>query len=335
MREKKQQYDIIGDVHGRWDKLEPLLSKLGYEHDGLCHVHPEGRKAIFLGDLIDPKGDVPNGVREVLVAVKAMCDAGHAQCILGNHELHFAAYHTRNPNYTEGISNKDQEFLKPHYKSSKSYKMHIGTHAALDEQEIKDAWLPWIKQLPFFIELPGLRVVHACWHDESIKLLGHKRLKDDDFLHACVGKPLKGCKPEKDHVIYRAAEIVCKGVEIPMPKGHSFEDHQGTERFKFRARWWEKEAKDIRARSLVFPASRAITDEEVDPVEVAKLPGYCKHAAPVFIGHYYKRADSEMVPEAHNVSCIDHSAANGGPLVAYRWDGEARCNAANYVAQNN
>ena len=315
MREKKQHYDIIGDVHGRWDKLEPLLAKLGYEHDGICHIHPEDRKAIFLGDLIDPKGDVPNGVREVLITVKAMCDAGHAQCILGNHELHFAAYHTRNPRYDENDPNKREKYLKPHNKSSKSNKMHIGTHAALDEEEIKAIWLPWIKQLPFFIELPGLRVVHACWLDESINVLRGRSLEDPEFLRACVSKA------EADKEIYEAAEIACKGVEIPMPEGHSFKDPHGIERFKFRARWWEKESEDIRARSLVFPASKAITEEECDPAEVAKLPGYGEREVPVFIGHYYKPSDSPLEPEASNVCCIDYSAANGGPLVAYRWNG--------------
>lgn len=309
MRENINQYDIIGDVHGRWDKLEPLLANLGYEHNGLCHTHPERRQVLFLGDLIDPKGDVPNGVREVLLAVKAMCDAGHARCILGNHELNFAAYHSRNPR------NRD-EYLKPHDKGGKGWKMHLGTHAALNEQEIEDVWLPWIKQLPFFIELPGLRVVHACWDEKSIEVLGGKNLEDDEFLRACVSKA------DEDREIYQAAEVTCKGVEIPMPVGESFHDHQGTERYKFRARWWKKGAKDIRARSLVFPASDDIPEKEVAASEVAKLPGYCKQAVPVFFGHYYKPSDSPLAPEAHNVSCIDHSAAIAGPLVAYRWNGE-------------
>lgn len=71
------QYDIIGDVHGRWDKLKPLLAKLGYKHNGQSYAHPDGRVALFLGDLIDPKGDVPNDVRKVLMTVRDMMDAGH------------------------------------------------------------------------------------------------------------------------------------------------------------------------------------------------------------------------------------------------------------------
>ncbi|MGE9268380.1 MAG: metallophosphoesterase, partial [Verrucomicrobiales bacterium] len=82
----EQKYDIIGDIHGRWDKLQPLLAQLGYEKGAKSYQHPEGRQVIFLGDLIDPKSSgVPNGTREVMSVVKAMVENKQAQCILGNH----------------------------------------------------------------------------------------------------------------------------------------------------------------------------------------------------------------------------------------------------------
>jgi protein phosphatase len=47
-------FDIIGDVHGCCDELEQLLAQLGYErNDGGPWAHPAGRKAIFVGDLVD------------------------------------------------------------------------------------------------------------------------------------------------------------------------------------------------------------------------------------------------------------------------------------------
>ena len=46
-------YDIIGDIHGHGDELTALLKKLGYVHNGVCHVSPEGRQVLFLGDFID------------------------------------------------------------------------------------------------------------------------------------------------------------------------------------------------------------------------------------------------------------------------------------------
>ena len=44
-------FDIIGDIHGCADELEALLQKLGYKNGGSssAYLHPEGRKAIFLG----------------------------------------------------------------------------------------------------------------------------------------------------------------------------------------------------------------------------------------------------------------------------------------------
>ena len=63
-REEHGPFDIIGDVHGCCDELEELLKRLGYEvaayapglpalGGGPFYAHPEGRKAIFLGDLVD------------------------------------------------------------------------------------------------------------------------------------------------------------------------------------------------------------------------------------------------------------------------------------------
>ena len=68
-RDEHGPFDIIGDVHGCCDELEQLLADLGYEPGemdaddpvwGRClYAHPQGRKAIFLGDLVD-RGSVAN-----------------------------------------------------------------------------------------------------------------------------------------------------------------------------------------------------------------------------------------------------------------------------------
>ncbi|GGX81419.1 polynucleotide kinase-phosphatase [Streptomyces anandii] len=71
-------FDIIGDVHGCAAELEALLGKLGYT-DG---VHPEGRTAVFVGDLVDRGPDSPGVLRRVMGMVKS----GHALCVPGNHE---------------------------------------------------------------------------------------------------------------------------------------------------------------------------------------------------------------------------------------------------------
>ncbi len=79
-------FDIIGDVHGCYDELVALLGKLGYvetaENGALTWQHPGGRRAIFLGDLVD-RGP---GIVQVLRLVMSMVQAGAALCVPGNHE---------------------------------------------------------------------------------------------------------------------------------------------------------------------------------------------------------------------------------------------------------
>jgi protein phosphatase len=77
-------FDIIGDVHGCGDELESLLRVLGYAPDetGVWH-HSHGRKAVFVGDLVDrgPR------VVDVLQIAMDMVQAGSALCVPGNHDV--------------------------------------------------------------------------------------------------------------------------------------------------------------------------------------------------------------------------------------------------------
>ena len=86
-------FDIIGDVHGCTDKLEQLLDQLGYEWHSApdseastyhrVYSHPQGRQAIFLGDLVD-RG--PRSLDAVQL-VRHMVRAGSALCVPGNHDV--------------------------------------------------------------------------------------------------------------------------------------------------------------------------------------------------------------------------------------------------------
>lgn len=78
-------FDIIGDIHGCYDELVDLLTKLGWGLDPVP-CHPDGRKLVFLGDLVD-RG--PNPV-PVLNLVMAAHEAGTAICVPGNHDIKFA-----------------------------------------------------------------------------------------------------------------------------------------------------------------------------------------------------------------------------------------------------
>lgn len=85
-------FDIIGDVHGCFDELVDLLKQLGYSVEAQANgdapakylvVPPEGRKAIFLGDLVDRGPKIP----DVLRVVMNMVEAGTALCVPGNHDI--------------------------------------------------------------------------------------------------------------------------------------------------------------------------------------------------------------------------------------------------------
>ncbi|GIH69498.1 polynucleotide kinase-phosphatase [Sphaerimonospora thailandensis] len=75
-------FDIIGDVHGCRSELESLLRRLGWDVTPDGAVHPEGRTAVFVGDLVDRGPDTPG----VLRLVMGMVAAGNALCVCGNHE---------------------------------------------------------------------------------------------------------------------------------------------------------------------------------------------------------------------------------------------------------
>jgi protein phosphatase len=83
-------FDIIGDVHGCYDELVGLMALLGYQvepsaktPDQVTVRLPEGRKAIFLGDLVDRGPRIP----DVLKLVMGMVEAGTAFCVPGNHDV--------------------------------------------------------------------------------------------------------------------------------------------------------------------------------------------------------------------------------------------------------
>lgn len=76
-------YDVVGDVHGLLDEFLPLLTRLGYRHDeNGVPIHPQGRKLLFLGDVVD------RGRQSILLlhyVEQAVSRGGHV-FVPGNHE---------------------------------------------------------------------------------------------------------------------------------------------------------------------------------------------------------------------------------------------------------
>lgn len=108
-------FDIIGDIHGCRSELETLLGRLGYAlvRDALGRpvdaVHPEGRTAVFVGDLVDRGPDSPG----VLRLVMGMVGAGHALCVPGNHENKLGRYlKGRKVQHTHGLAETIEQLEK-------------------------------------------------------------------------------------------------------------------------------------------------------------------------------------------------------------------------------
>jgi protein phosphatase len=88
LRDQVGPFDVIGDVHGCRVELELLLTDLGYELSrdagdrAVGGRHPDGRRAVFVGDLVDRGPDTPGVLRMVI----GMVSDGNALCVPGNHE---------------------------------------------------------------------------------------------------------------------------------------------------------------------------------------------------------------------------------------------------------
>lgn len=88
LRDQTGPFDVIGDVHGCRSELETLLGRLGYgvvrDATGrpVDAAHPDGRRVVFVGDLVDRGPDSPG----VLRLAMGMAGAGHALAVPGNHE---------------------------------------------------------------------------------------------------------------------------------------------------------------------------------------------------------------------------------------------------------
>ncbi|GAA4355368.1 metallophosphoesterase [Hymenobacter saemangeumensis] len=294
-------YDLIGDIHGHADELHRLLAKLGYKPDSAgVYRHAEARQVIFLGDFID-RGPA---IRQTLQTVRAMVEGGSALAVMGNHEYNALAFWAFDP--TGG-------HLRPH--RPLHILQHLRTIEEFSSQELFAEWqgyLQWFYTLPLFLELPGLRVVHACWDARYISYLRGQlpdaRLTPDFLLAASrVGSEE-----------FRAVEVTLKGHEMPLPDNHHFFDKDGHRRHMVRTAWWLNPAQAT-CGQYFLESIEALAEQ---PVNLAALPNasYYQDETPVFFGHYWLRGQPQLLTP-HSV-CLDYSVAKGGELVAYRWQGE-------------
>ncbi|MDG5800009.1 metallophosphoesterase [Marinilabiliaceae bacterium ANBcel2] len=212
----KNNFDIIGDVHGYNKELKLLLKKLGYKKVNGIWQH-SNYKAVFVGDFIS-RG--PNS-RKVLNIVEKMVKNGTGYAIMGNHELNAIGYFTKikgkrlNKNLSH--SNKKQ--------------------FAIIEKEFKDdpaglkRKIKWLRSLPPFFIRDNFRVVHAYWDDECFSIIkkrlnGNNKLLKSDYREIFLDKTL----------FAKAYWQIVKGADFALNKNliiNKSNKHNG------KVKWWE------------------------------------------------------------------------------------------------
>ena len=253
-----------------------------------------------------------------------MVDAGSAQIVMGNHEFNAIAYGTPHP---DGSG----RFLRPH--SDKNANQH---RAFLDQvhADTRGEMLDWFMTFPLWLDLGGIRVIHACWHEPSMRIveeaLGENRFSSrDQFVRATT----------KGDSLYEAIEVLLKGPEIDLAKHGQppYHDKDGHARRKARVAWWRHEATTLRDLS-VMDGNFMTADGEPYPVlpeiEVAARERSFSDRgdAPVFYGHYWRSGlPRHGIDFTARTACVDFSAIKTGALVAYRWDGESEVREDHYV----
>lgn len=314
-------YDIIGDIHGHADALKALLASMGYRETADSWRHSQ-RQAIFVGDFID-RG--PEQVETVTV-VRRMVDAGSAQAIMGNHEFNAIAWFTPDPA-------NPGEFLRRHNSpkhGQKNREQHKAFLAEVEGTPRHREIINWFHALPLWLDLPELRVVHACWHPHFMdylqpQLAEGNRLNAELMIAASREPDNEAEKDTTEPSVFKAVEALTKGIEIPLPGERSFQDQDGHTRRRVRVRWWDPDATTYPAASMLADGLREQLPDEPIPAH-ARIAD--RRGKPVFFGHYW--LSGAPAPQNRHAACVDYSVAKGGKLVAYRWGGEPSLAESNF-----
>lgn len=109
---------------------------------------------------------------------------------------------------------------------------------------------------------------------------------------------------------------MCKGLEIPLPKGYIFKDKEGKTRDQIRTRWWDESVK-------MYCELVLIADDTLPFISDIALSqkAKAKHiAVPTIVGHYWVNLEAVPCSMSEHVVCVDCSAGESNSLVVYRWN---------------
>jgi protein phosphatase len=259
-RDEHGPFDIIGDVHGCCDELEDLLHHLGYAATSLggdnplwgsrTYAHPEGRKAVFVGDLVDRGPRVLDTVR----LVRNMARLGSAFCVPGNHDMKLMRkLRGKDVQITHGLANSlaeidalPEEIRAPFCKDAADFLDSLVSHYVLDDgklvvahagmkQEMQGRGSGKVRDFALYGETTGetdefgLPVRHnwaAEYRGQAMVVYGHTPIPQPEWLNrtvnidtGCVfgGKLTALRYPEKEFVSIPAARTYCEPARPFLP----------------------------------------------------------------------------------------------------------------------
>ena len=218
--------DVVADVHGEIDALHSLLYLLGYDRDGR---HPQRRRLVFLGDLIDRGPDSPAVVR----LVADMVHAGRAQCVLGNHELNVMLGERKHGN--AWFYGADEEVL------DRSGRLVPMSPAG---EPTRAFCLGFFLRLPLALERPDVRIVHACWHPEMIAVARTKTntLRLYEHFHTRIKEQMhaQGMEDKVERELWQQnrnpVKVLTSGLEQRTAVPY---EASGKVRYEERVEWWK------------------------------------------------------------------------------------------------
>ncbi len=300
--------DFIGDIHGHRERLEELLKKLGYVQSNGAYRHPTDT-AVFLGDYIDRGPDV----RGTVNIVRRMVDSGAAQALLGNHEFNALCFWQRKRGGGYLREHSIRKILI-HAKTLESYRNSQG--------EFFDV-LNWFLTLPLFLETPTFRAQHACFCDESIRILRRENCET-------IGSSENLFRIFRKENLRKAVSDTVQGPEVSLENGAFYFDSEGVRRVRARIKWWEDpEGKTL--RDLAFQPGTMIPAQSLHR-NILSRAFYAESERPDFFGHYWLEGLPKLFRS--NICCLDYSVASchgTGVLAAYRFDGNPQLDEKNFV----
>jgi hypothetical protein len=309
----RQNYDIIGDIHGYASKLEELLLSMSYRKNSDGYYQHPDRLVIFVGDFVD-RG---NQQKAVINLVRPMVDNGAALAVMGNHEFNAISYHTNHPQSEKPLRKHNENHTFQHQAFLDEY---------TDKDDVTDV-VNWFKSLPLFLELDEIRIIHACWNNDAMV-----SIQDELDRNNCLNEAFLVKANQPGTRQFEAVETLLKGLELDLPNGQSFKDSYGKSRTRIRIKWWQTESSTYKNLAIV-PKSNLDSVPDINAsIEALGDFQYSLSEKPVFCGHYW--FTGKPTKQQKNVACLDYSVAKEGDLTAYRWNkGDKEINNDNFFQQ--